>query len=144
MFRLVRFFAIANAIALTGVMAVLYLLYRHIEVDETVRTAEQHNAVLARTIANALSPVCEKYAAKGSSGAQASVIGAEAYTDVDDAIRSLVRGLPVVKVVIYDRDENIVYSTATDEIGASGADDRQGFHVALGGSREARSNSGRI
>ena len=131
MFRLVRFFAIANAIALIGVTAVLSLLYRHIEVDETILTAEQHNAVLARTIANALSPVYEKYAEKGDSGAQVSIIGADAYNDVDAAIRSLGRGLPVVKVVIYDMDENIVYSTATDEIGASGADDRQGFHVAL-------------
>jgi signal transduction histidine kinase len=133
MFRLVRFFAIANAIALIGVTAVLYLLYRHVEVDETIRTAEQHNATLARTIANAISPIYEKYAANEGIRGQDSVFGEEAASQVDGAIRSLVRGLPVVKVVIYDRDQNIVYSSAADEVGASGADDRIGFDSALVG-----------
>jgi signal transduction histidine kinase len=140
MFRLVRFFAIANAIALIGVTAILYGLYRQTAADEIIRTTQQHNVALARAIANAVMPTYEKMTGQESFRASTAVSGGELAAEIDATIRSLVRGLPVVKVVIYDSSEHVVYSSAVDEIGAIGADNAEGFQIALGGKPDSKTD----
>jgi signal transduction histidine kinase len=133
MFSLVRFFAIANAIALISVAALLYGLYRQTAADEIIRTAEQNNATLASVIANAVLPVYEESLVRGDILYSAKWSDEKLAARVDETVRSLVRGLPVVKVLIYDSEENIIYSSAPGEVGAIGADNAEGFRGALNG-----------
>ena len=133
MFRLVRYFAVTSAVALIAVALVLYLLYRQTAVEEIVEAAQNSNAVLAQSLANALWPGYTRYTdAVAYAGSEFSADRPE-IPEFDRAVAPLVTGLPVLKIVIYDPQGLIAYSSEKGEIGAVGADHPDNFEAALMG-----------
>ena len=56
MFRLLRYFSISSAVAITVVTAVLLVLYHQNAIGDLVRFGEAHNEALTRSLANSLWP----------------------------------------------------------------------------------------
>ena len=52
MFRLLRYFSISSAIAITVVTVVLLILYRQNAIDDLLRFGEAQNEALTRSLAN--------------------------------------------------------------------------------------------
>ena len=62
MFRLLRYFSISSAIAITVVTVVLLILYRQNAIDDLLRFGEAQNEALTRSLANSFGSIREPYA----------------------------------------------------------------------------------
>lgn len=129
-----RYFAATSAVALVAVAVLLYGLYRQTAVEGILGSAGDSNAALARSMANAIWPHYSRYATVvANNGVDEAMMRSE-FGALHEAIESLTAGLPVLKLVVYDLDGQILYSSDSSEIGAIGADDPEGFEAAMQGS----------
>lgn len=119
MFRLLRYFSIASAIALTVVTSVSVYLYRHTAVEELVVSEERANVDLARLFSNILWLRFSDYV-KTVSETNGDTLRARPETDqIDEAVRTLTASLAVLKVKIYNLDGVTVYSSEPSQIGTN-------------------------
>ncbi|MCZ6813418.1 MAG: PAS-domain containing protein [Alphaproteobacteria bacterium] len=117
MFRLLRYFSIASAIALTVVTSVSVYLYRHTAVEELVVSEERANVDLARLFSNILWLRFSDYV-KTVSETNGDTLRARPETDqIDEAVRTLNASLAVLKVKIYNLDGVTIYSSEPSQIG---------------------------
>lgn len=117
MFRLLRYFSIASAIALTVVTSVSVYLYRHTAVEELVVSEERANVDLARLFSNILWLRFSDYV-KTVSETDGDTLRARPEThQIDEAVRTLTASLAVLKVKIYNLDGVTVYSSEPSQIG---------------------------
>ncbi len=126
MFRLIRYYSLASAVAILAATVVLVVLYRQNAVNELIETAEIENVALARSFANIIWPKFSPYIASVS-GQDGDALRARPETrQIHAALVSITAGLPVLKVKIYDLDGLTVYSSEPSQIGAYKSDN-QGF-----------------
>lgn len=119
MFRLLRYFSIASAIALTVVTSVSVYLYRHTAVEELVVSEERANVDLARLFSNILWLRFSDYV-KTVSETNGDTLRARPEThQIDEAVRTLTASLAVLKVKIYNLDGVTVYSSEPSQIGTN-------------------------
>ncbi len=132
MFRLLRYFSISSAVAITVVTAVLLVLYHQNAIGDLVRFGEAHNEALTRSLANSLWPKYSSYVAT-TSGMDAATLRANRRTkDIREDLIQLTSGLPVLKVKIYNLDGLTVFSSETGQIGEDKSDN-MGFVIAKDG-----------
>ena len=102
MFKLIRYYSLASAVAILATTVVLVVLFRQNAVNELIYTAESQNVALARSFANTIWPRFSSYVASAS-GEDGEALSARSETrEIHDAISSITAGLPVLKVKIYD------------------------------------------
>ena len=119
MFRLLRYFSIASAIALTVVTSVSVYLYRHTAVEELVVSEERANVDLARLFSNILWLRFSDYVTTVSE-TNGDTLRARPETDqIDEAVRTLTASLAVLKVKIYNLDGVTIYSSEPSQIGTN-------------------------
>lgn len=121
MFKLLRYFSITSAVAIIGVTSALAFLYWQNAVDNLTRQIENQNVELARSFANVIWP---KYAnfVKSVSGLNGEALRRRPETrEIHENLKSMIVGLPVLKVKMYDLQGLTVYSTDPTQIGHSDA-----------------------
>ena len=116
MFKLLRYFSITSLVSIVAAAIVLGFVYRQLAIAGLMKVAEAKNTAVARVLANsswlAFSPLL---ATEGLSGdelrAHPAVAGSR--RDVD----RYVRGVPVLKVKIFNLAGQTVFSTEASQIG---------------------------
>jgi diguanylate cyclase (GGDEF)-like protein/PAS domain S-box-containing protein len=117
MFKLLRYFSLASAIAIVFVTAALLTFYHRYSVSNLVEFGEGQNVALARSFANTLWLRFGKHI-KSVSDVDPDTLRQHPRTrELNDAIRIVIAGLPVLKVKIFNLDGVTVYSSASEEIG---------------------------
>ena len=118
MFKLLRYFSIASAVALIAVTFALVYLYRDTAMEGLVVSAEGQNITLARSFANILWPRFSDYVMTVSETDGEKLRARPETAEIDEAVRALTAGLPVLKVKIYNLDGRTIYSSQPSQIGA--------------------------
>ncbi len=104
MFGLLRYFSIASAVALIAVTFALVYLYRDNAMEELIASAEYQNIALARSFANILWPRFSHYVMTVPETDGDGLRARPETAEIDEAVRTLTAGLPVLKVKIYNLD----------------------------------------
>lgn len=118
MFRLLRYFSVTSAAALIAVIAVLVVLYRENAIEDLHEAAEFQNLVLANGLINSL---WTSYATLVRTAQSRDVEALRASPEIKELHQRLValtKGMPVLKVKIYDPAGLTVFSTDRTQIGA--------------------------
>ncbi len=118
MFRLLRYFSIASAVALIAVTFALVHLYRDNAMEGLVVSAEGQNITLARSFANVLWPRFSHYVMTVPETDGDKLRARPETAEIDQAVRALTADLPVLKVKIYNLDGRTIYSSQPSQIGA--------------------------
>ncbi len=117
MFRLLRYFSIISAVALLVVALALYQLYRYTALEELVQTTEQQSSMLTHSLANAIWPGFRDIARLERGVNPEIQTGYSRIGVFHRTLLSLIDGLPVLKIKIYNLEGATVYSTVVSEIG---------------------------
>lgn len=120
MFPLLRYFSLMSG-AVIGVATILIALgfYNH-EINRVVELGEEQNTRVARLLANAV----EKEIAEtvklpaDAERDRASLVARPEARELHETLRSIVQGIPVLKVKLYTLDGLTVYSSQSSQIGA--------------------------
>ncbi len=138
MFRLLRYFSIASAVALIAVLIALVYLYRDHAMEHLVDMAEGQNISLARSLANNLWPRFSHYTMTVPETDGDKLRARPETAEIDEAVRTLTAGLPVLKVKIYNLDGRTIYSSQPSQIGADKSNNRGFLRSALAGKPESK------
>ncbi len=130
MFNLRRYFSLTCAAALVVVTVVLLMLYRQNAVGALVESAEAQNVTLARSFANILWPRFADYVTSVSKVDGDTLRARPETRELDEAIRTLTVGLPVLKVKIYNLDGVTIYSSQPSQMGVNKSNN-QGFITSV-------------
>jgi diguanylate cyclase (GGDEF)-like protein len=117
MLNLLRYSQIIAVAVLVAVVVVLSLLYRGMVVDSLVESETQASVGLTRVFANALWPTYAGFVRHAGSVPQHELARSPEMEALAGDLRSLARGLNVVKVKIYDLRGFTVFSTDPRQIG---------------------------
>ena len=130
-FRLRRHFSIASGVAILLVTVLLSVRFYQYEVGDEVASTEARNLAMARTIANAIWPSYSEQLRRPvvSGDALRSDPGTEA---LHRTLQSVTRGVPVIKIKIYEPHGISIYSSVPAEIGEDESDNL-GFRKAVAG-----------
>jgi class 3 adenylate cyclase len=115
-FRLQRYFSITSGVALLIASLALGWAYYREEVGDQIAAAELRSVTLARTFANAISPIADKPDVR----------------TLHERVLALSHGVPVAKIKIYDAAGTATYSSVPAEIGEDSSGN-PGFRTALAG-----------
>ena len=125
-FQLLRSFSLSSAMVMMLVTAALVSVYHSHQTATLLRVAEDQNATLARSFANT---VWARHAGFLTSigHLRGDAIRARPETaELDGRLRQITKGLPVLKIKIFDLNGLTVYSSEASQIGESRSDN-QGF-----------------
>lgn len=129
MFPLLRYFSLTSAGAIIAVTAILaYYQWDKSQTDLEELTGRS-NASLARAFANTIWPQYMDQVVAIENGNIPEAARKKIVEQLDDDIRSLVNGLPVLKVRIYGPKAINVYSSEPAQIGQSKAKDEKYKYV---------------
>jgi len=132
MYRLVRNFSLASALAIAMVCSVLGYAQRDKMMNEMVADAELSNASLARLVANTLGPRLKVFLDVAAGSPRSGFEGSKEFRDLDDYFRLATEGLDVLKIKIYRLDSATVYSSEHAQLWDDNASN-PGFQAARGG-----------
>ena len=138
MFRLLRYFSIASAVALIAVTFALVYLYRDNAMEGLVVSAEGQNITLARSFANILWPRFSHYVMTVSETDGDKLRARPETAEIDEAVRALTADLPVLKVKIYNLDGRTIYSSQPSQIGADKSNNPGFLKAARAGKPESK------
>lgn len=130
MFKLLRYFSFSSAIIVVLVTGLLAYFYQKSAVSNLTLLIQEQNVVLARSFSNIIWP---KYAAYvksiGNFGGEALRARPET-EEIHKTLQELTKGLPVLKVKMYNLEGLTVYSSEFSQIGVSKSAD-VGFQATL-------------
>jgi len=132
MFRLVRYFSIASLIGFAIVTAALALFFRTTAISGLVVLGESKNVALTRSFANALWPQFAPFVAEASGLNLQELRNHPQIARLDEAVRTQMSGLSVLKVKVYDLNGLTVFSSETAQIGEDKSNNA-GFQAARRG-----------
>jgi len=138
MFRLLRYFSVTSAVALIAVTFALVYLYRDNAMEGLVVSAEGQNISLARSFANNLWPRFSHYVMTVSETDGEKLRARPETAEIDQAVRALTAGLPVLKVKIYNLDGRTIYSSQPSQIGADKSHNPSFLKSARAGNPESK------
>ena len=117
MYRLVRNFSLASAVAIVIVSAVLGLVLHDKLIGELVTNTEMRNASLARSFANTLGPNLKQFLERAAGQKPEDLAASEDYQKINFYFRLATAGLDVLKVKVYLMDGTTVYSSEQAQLG---------------------------
>jgi signal transduction histidine kinase len=131
-FRLVRFFGLIGFLVTIVASGALITHHSAHDAASLMKLAEDQNTTLARAFANEIWPRHGAYLQSvGSTTGDALRARSETRT-LDAEIRSLVKGLPVHKVKIYNRAGLTIYSSDAAQIGESKSENPGFLRAVIG------------
>jgi signal transduction histidine kinase/ActR/RegA family two-component response regulator len=128
-FQLRRYFSLTSGLIILALVLLLAFSYRYSEVLEHTGQAGQRNEILARTYANFLWPEFGGYLLRNDLSPELRRDAPETH-QLHERIAQMSRGVPVIKVKVYNRDGVAVYSSVLGEIGEN-KHDNPAFRRAL-------------
>ena len=132
MFNLSRYFSTLSLILIGLAAGLLGLLYREVSVRQMTALAEDRNVAMAQIFENALGVPLDGLMA-ASVGKDASMLQeSDESLEMQASVTTLMRGMAVAKVKIYNRLGVTIFSTDPTQIGESSLDN-PGFKTALSG-----------
>ncbi len=132
MFRLVRFFLLTSAVAAAAISFVVVVDQQN-EVARLIAFAERQNVDLAQSFANTIWPRFSSYVKSTSALDKGALRTRPETRAIEDAVKMVSAGLPVLKVKIYNRQGLTVYSTEPAEIGEDKTNNPGVFSAAQSG-----------
>ncbi len=130
MFKLLRYFSITSAIAISLMTLVLAFSYWKIENAKMISTIEAQNMVLARSFANIIWPKYKTHV-NAVGHLDGDALRRHPVTlDIHATLKDLTTGLPILKVKMYSLDALTVYSSQFSQMGASKRGNK-GFEATL-------------
>src|SRR5438309_8188277 len=133
MFRLLRYFSLTSFVSILVVAVVLGVFYREIAVHSLIAMGESNNTALTQVLANSVRPTLTPYLATAEAMAIDKLKNHPGRSDLSAALLTLLHGLSVAKVKVYDVSGRTVFSTEPTQIG----DDKS----ANAGFRQARAGN---
>lgn len=115
------------AIVVTVTLCLGFVSHWHVN-KLVVESGEQFNAIIARTVLNALSPRVLEYLR--SAPAELSDVNTPAYRMLDREVRRIIRGTRVMQLKIYSLEGSTLYSTDSSQVGEN-RDANPQFHSAM-------------
>lgn len=132
MYRLVRNFSIASAVAILIATTVAgYVLYQAM-VQNLVASTERSNAALAQSFVNTLGPALIAFVEKKSALDGNALLELPQDPQMKAYFQGATSGIGVLKVNLYRLDGRVVYSSQSDQIGENKANN-PGFRAAHDG-----------
>ncbi|MBF0246726.1 MAG: PAS domain S-box protein [Alphaproteobacteria bacterium] len=132
MYRLVRNFSLASAVAIVIVSATLgYILYGKLMGDLVVDT-ELRNASVARSLVNSLGPNLKAFLDRAGDSAPGYLVSSTEYRDFDIYFRRATQGLGILMVKVYRADGVVAYASEPSMVGEEHLD-IPGVKAALDG-----------
>lgn len=132
MYRLVRSFSLASALAIVIVCAVLGLVLQDKMMNEMVADAELRNASLARSFANTLGPGLKLFLDSSAGPPRSGLVQSAEFRGLDDYFRLTTEGLDILKIKVFRLDGATVYSSDRAQLWEDRATN-PGFQAARGG-----------
>lgn len=130
MFKLLRYFSITSAIAISLMTLVLAFSYWKIENAKMISTIEAQNMVLAKSFANIIWPKYKTHV-NAVGHLDGDALRRHPVTlDIHATLKDLTTGLPILKVKMYSLDALTVYSSQFSQMGASKRGNK-GFEATL-------------
>jgi signal transduction histidine kinase/ActR/RegA family two-component response regulator len=115
-FHLLRFYSITSGIAILTMAVVLSWAHFLEEVDDQIELTESRNSALAQIFVNTIRPEYDTFLFRKNVAQSPSAPDPRVHA-LHDALERMARGIPVVKVVIYNTDGTAIYSSEPSEIG---------------------------
>lgn len=138
MFKLLRYYMIASAVAVFAVTALVVVLIRQSTEETLVRLTEAENVALAQSILNATQDRVFSYLDITSAQSPAAILESGQVPAMNKELHQLAHGLNVLKIKIYALNGTTVFSSRPEEIGRS-KKGYAGFEQALTRNKPASS-----
>jgi diguanylate cyclase (GGDEF)-like protein len=130
-FKLLRSFSLSSAVVMALITALVVFVYKSHQTATLLRVAEDQNATLARSFANTVWTRHAQFL-RSIGHLPGDAIRARSETaDLDWQLRQITKGLPVLKIKIFDLNGLTVYSSEASQIGESRSNN-PGFIKAAG------------
>ena len=110
----------------------IIVLYRQIAVQELVEITERQNVAVTRAFANSVWPRFASFVRNVPTTNGNEIRSHKTTAELDQAVRTLMRGLPALKIKVYNLNGLTVYSSQATQIGENKADNA-GYLVAQKG-----------
>ncbi len=130
-FRLLRSFSVSSAAVMALITAAVVAVYQSNQAATLLRIAEDQNVTLARSFANTVWARHAHYLSSLGYLPGAVIRAWPETADLDRQLRQITKGLPVLKIKIFNLDGLTIYSSEWAQIGESRSTN-QGFLKALG------------
>ncbi len=117
MFRLLRYFSLTSFVSILVVAVVLGVFYRAIAVHSLIAMGESNNTALTRVLANSLQPTLTQYLATAGALPTDQLRNHPDRGELSAALLTLLQGLSVAKVKVYDVRGRTVFSTEPRQVG---------------------------
>jgi len=117
MFKLLRYFSLTSFVSVVIVAAILGVLYRELAIHSLVTMGESNNRAVTRVLANSVWPKLVPYLATADTLPNERLSEHPEREMLTETLTTLLRGLSVAKVKVYDMGGRTVFSTDPKQIG---------------------------
>ena len=121
-FQLLRSFSLSSALVMALITAVVAFVYKSHQTAILLQVAEDQNATLARSFANTVWARHSEFLSSVGYLPVDAIRGRKETAKLDWQLRQITKGLPVLKVKIFDLNGLTVYSSELAQIGESRSD----------------------
>ena len=132
-FSLKLYFSIVSLVAIVASALSLSVYYRHTTIDQLIGIEERNYVSLSRTIANTLFPKYGDFLRLAETLPQSQLVKNALSRQLHNDVEGIVKGLPILKVNIFDTRGKILFSTDPSQTGTVKPSDYPGSQVALSG-----------
>jgi len=133
LFKFLRFFSIASAVAFIGMTVILLFIYRELGLEQVANEVERENVVISQAFTNALWPMFSDYVTVGAPRDGDKLRTKPETQGIHAAAKSLVSGLNVIKAKLYRLDGLTIYSSELSQIGKIKKNNQDFFESARNG-----------
>ena len=133
MFRLLRYYSIASALAILLATFAVTFIFRQNELKEIVSFTEKQNLALAQSFANQLEPRFSNFIATASTDDRSSLKSRPEIKEIRELLLGMAANLSVHKIKIYDLSGMTIFSTEAIEIGQAHTDNPKFLAAATEG-----------
>ncbi|NQU56169.1 MAG: PAS domain S-box protein [Rhodospirillales bacterium] len=117
MFKFLRYFSIASAVAFIGMTVILLFIYRQLGLEQVANEVERANVTMSRAFANSIWPQFSQYVMVKAPTTGAELLAHSETMRIHQAVKKLTAELNVIKVKIYRLNGLTVYSSEFSQIG---------------------------
>ena len=118
MFRLLRFYGIASAVAFIVISVFVVVLDRYHEFESLIEAVERQDVGLAHSFANTVWPSYSSYVMTVAGSTDETLRERSETRELHNAVVTLTAGLPILRIKVYDRKGRTIYSSERSQIGA--------------------------
>lgn len=132
-YRLRLQFSIVSLIAIIASAVTLSIYYRQSTINQLIAVEERNYIALTQTIANTLIPRYRDFLELAESLPQAQLVKNPLSQQLHDEVEATVKGLPILKIKIFDTNGKTLFSTDASQTGSIKPPDYPGSRISRSG-----------